>query len=134
MLTELQCKVFNDCAHQISLTVLTGYLELSKKADKLNAYNTLLEPPATIRNANSIRASQIRKQAVSLWNLHDKAHKAADYINARPTIQSCVSVVDGSEQTYVRPGFLPNFERAPKDETQALAAVDACHAREAQSA
>lgn len=134
MLTAQQHAIFVNCAYQISLTALKGYFELSKKVDKLNAYNTLLEPPATIRNANSIRASQIRKQAVSLSDLHDKAHKATDYINARPRIQSYVSDVDGSERTYVMPGFLPDFERAPEDETQALAAVDAYHAREAQSA
>ena len=130
MLTELQRKVFNDCAHQISLTALTGYLELSKTADKLNAYNLLLEPPATIRDANSIRASQIRKQAVSLWNLYDKAHKAADYVRARPTIYSYSS----GNGTFIVPGILPNFEHAPEDETQALAAVDDYHAREVQSA
>lgn len=127
MLTELQRKVFNDCAHEISLTALKGYCELSKTADKLNAYNLLLEPPASIREANSIRVRQLRKQAFSVWNLYEKAHKAADYVKARPTIYSYSS----GNGTFIVPGLLPNFERAPEDETQALAAVDAYHAREA---
>lgn len=130
MLTELQRKVFNDCAHEIWLTALKSYCALSKKADKLNAYNLLLEPPASIREANSIRVRQLRKQAFSVWDLYEKAHKAADYITARPTIYSYSS----GNGTFIVPGLLPNFERAPEDETQALAAVDACHAREAQSA
>lgn len=129
MLTAQQHAIFVNCAHQISLTALHGYFELSKKADKLNAYNTLLEPPASIHDANSIRASQIRKQAFSLWNLYKKAHKAADYVTARPTIYSYSS----GNGTFIVPGLLPNFEHAPEDETQALAAVDDYHAREAQS-
>jgi len=130
MLTYRQREIFTKCAHEISLATLHGYCALSKKADKLNAYNTLLEPPATIREANSIRASQLYKQAVSLWNLYKKAHKAAHYVTARPTIYSYSS----GNGTFIVPGLLPNFERAPEDETQALAAVDAYHAREAQSA
>lgn len=127
MLTELQREIFSKCAREISLTALHGYCALSKTADKLNAYNTLLEPPATIREANSIRARQLYKQAFSLWDLYEKAHKAADYVTARPTIYSYSS----GNGTFIVPGLLPNFERAPEDETQALAAVDACHAREA---
>ena len=130
MLTQQQHKIFTDCARQISWAALHGYCSLSKEADKLNAYNTLLEPPASIRQANAERARQLYKQAFSFHDLWRKADKAADYVNARPSIQSYVSVVDGSEQTYVLPGLLPDFERAPEDETQALAAVDEYLARE----
>lgn len=130
MLTSHQRKIFTKCAHEISLTALHGYFELSKTADKLNAYNTLLEPPATIRQANAERVTKLFKQTSELWDLYEKAHKAADYVTARPTIYSYSS----GNGTFIVPGLLPNFERAPEDETQALAAVDACHAREAQSA
>ncbi len=130
MLTQQQHDIFIKCARQISWAALHGYCSLSKEADKLNAYNTLLEPPASIRQANAERVKKLFKQTSDLWDVYNKAHKADTYVSARPTIQSYVSVVDGSEQTYVLPGFLPNFERAPEDETQALAAVDEYFARE----
>lgn len=131
MLTYRQREIFTKCAHEISLATLHGYCALSKTADKLNAYNTLLEPPASIRQANAERVTKLFKQTSELWDLHNKAEKAAGYVTARPSICSYTLVVGGSEHTYVLPGFLPNFERAPEDETQALAAVDAYHAREA---
>ena len=120
MLTQQQHKIFTDCARQISWAALHGYCSLSKEADKLNAYNTLLEPPASIRQANAERARQLYKQAFSFHDLWRKADKAADYVNARPQLCTYTSVVDGSEC----------FERAPEDETQALAAVDEYLARE----
>lgn len=130
MLTAQQHDIFIKCARQISSAALHGYCSLSKEADKLDAYNTLLEPPASIRQANAERARQLYKQAFSFHDLWRKADKAADYVNARPQLCTYTSVVDGSECSYVFAGMLPNFERAPEDETQALQAVDEYLARE----
>ena len=129
MLTKEQHKIFTDCARQISLAALHGYCSLSREADKLNAYNMLLEPPETIRQANAERVTKLFKQTSELWDLHNKAEKADSYVTARPSIHSYISF-DGSQRTYVLPGLLPDFERAPEDETQALAAVDEYLARE----
>ena len=133
MLTYQQREIFSKCAHEISLATLRGYCSLSKTADKLSAYNTLLEPPASIRQANAERVTKLFKQTSELWDLHNKAEKAAGYVTARPSICSYISF-DGSQRTFVSAGLLPDFERAPVDETQALAAVDDYHARRAVSA
>lgn len=130
MLTAQQHDIFIKCARQISLAALHVYGSLSKEADKLDAYNMLLEPPEAIRKANADRARQLNKQAFLLHDLWIKADKAADYVNARPQLCTYTSVVDGSERSYVFAGMLPNFECAPEDETQALAAVDEYLARE----
>lgn len=127
MLTYEQHEIFTKCARQISSAALHRYCELSKTADKLNAYNLLLEPPATIRKVNAEHVKQLREKSRLLLELHEKAGKADDYITARPSICSYISVVDGKEQSYVFAGMLPNFERAPEDEAQALQAVDEYH-------
>lgn len=130
MLTQQQHDIFIKCARQISAAALHGYCSLSRTADKLYAYNTLLEPPETIRQANAERVKKLFKQTSDLWDVYNKADKASDYVNARPQLCTYTSVVDGSECSYVFAGMLPNFERAPEDETQALAAVDEYLARE----
>ena len=130
MLTQQQHDIFIKCARQILAAALHGYCSLSREADKLNAYNTLLEPPASIRQANAERVKKLFKQTSDLWDVYNKAHKASDYVVARPQLCTYTSVVDGSECSYVFAGMLPNFERAPEDETQALAAVDEYLARE----
>lgn len=127
MLTYEQHEIFTKCVRQISLAVLHTYCELSKTADKLDAYNLLLEPPATIRKANAEHAKQLREKSYLLQTLHKKADKADDYITARPSICSYISVVDGKEHSYVFAGMLPNFEHAPEDEEQARQAVDNYH-------
>ncbi|MBR4383303.1 MAG: hypothetical protein IKP64_07080 [Selenomonadaceae bacterium] len=129
MLTAPQHDVFIKCARQISAAALHGYCSLSREADKLNAYNMLLEPPETIRQANAERARQLNKQAFSLRDLWIKADKADTYVNARPQLCTYTSF-DGSEQTFVLAGILPDCERAPEDEAQALQAVDEYLARE----
>lgn len=132
MLTEQQHKIFTDCARQISSATGSKYWELSKTADKLRAYNTLLEPPATIRKANDDQKNRLWEQTDLLRDLREKADKACDYVNARPQICTYTSEIDGREVQYVFAGMLPDFEKAPEDEEQALQAVDNYH--EAKSA
>lgn len=130
MLTAQQHDIFIRCAHQISSAALHGYFELSETENKLKAYNTLLEPPETIRQANADRARQLQKQMDSLWSLYKKADKASDYVVARPSILSYTSGFDGSKRTLILPGRLPDCEQAPEDEAQALAAVNEYFARD----
>ena len=127
MLTSQQHDIFKACVRQIDKAAWDKFFELFQEANKLDAYNTLLEPPASIRKANSKRVRRLREQSEVVWDLHKEAEKADSYITARPSICSYSS----GNGTFIVPGLLPNFERAPEDETQALAAVDAYHAREA---
>ena len=129
MLTAQQHDIFIKCARQILLAALHGDCELFKTADKLKAYNTLLEPPETIRQANADRARQLNEQSAVLWDLYKKANKTVAYVAARPSLCSYVSF-DGEQRTYVLPGRLPDCECAPEDETQELAAVDEYFARD----
>ena len=130
MLTEQQHKIFTDCAGQMRSAVSDKQRAASDLCNKLTAYNTLLEPPASIRETNRARAKKLWERELALWELKQKIDKAEEYILARPQICTYTSVVDGREVHYVFAGMLPNFEKAPEDETQALQAVDEYHARE----
>ena len=132
MLTYEQLKIFTDCARQISSATGSKYWELRGTARKLDAYNMLLEPPATIRKANDDQKNRLEEQTNLLRKLREKADKACDYVNARPSICSYISELYGKEYAYVFAGMLPDFERAPEDEKEALQAVTEYH--EAKSA
>ncbi len=130
MLTAQQHKIFQDCAYQISSAAWKAYWTNSETAEKLMAYNTLLEPPTVIRDANRERCMRLFEKTDELRELRNKADKAVDYVCARPYL--CTATYwDGRETQFVCTGLLPNFDRAPEDEAAALQAVTEYHAREA---
>lgn len=129
MMPAQRHEIFKACARQLDKAFWDKHFELFREANKLEAYNTLLEPPASIRKANVERIKRLREQLNVLWDLHKEAEKADDYVTARPSIHSYTSEWDGRERSFVLAGLLPNCERAPEDEAQALQAVDEYFAR-----
>ena len=93
--------------------------ELSKEASKLFAYNTLLEPPTTIREANYARALRLYKESDECQKLADKLDKVLDTLRALPTILTYESW-DGTEREFITEGMLPDFSRTSLDEAEAL--------------
>ena len=113
----------------MSLTVLHERMEKWRMADKLSAYNTLFEPPVTIREANETTRARLWKEMDELKELEDKLEKVHDKLNALPS-WSIVEHFDGTRSIIVYKGMLPDFEETSKNEAEALKMLADYYARE----
>ena len=98
---------------------------------RLNAYNTLLEPPATIRDANCARVNRLLAESNAARDLYKKLEKIEEKLYAMPT-KMTITHYDGKQGVIVCEGMLPDFESTSQDETQALKMLADYYARKTE--
>ncbi|MBQ3434705.1 MAG: hypothetical protein IJG24_06645 [Selenomonadaceae bacterium] len=118
-----------DSVRNVSSAVHREYMKKRRTAEKLDAYNTLLEPPANIREGVAVQANRLRKDMNELHALAIKLGKIQDKLFAMPS-QSTITNFDGSQRVIIHKGILPDFEESSEDEAQALKMLEEFYARE----
>ena len=86
---------------------------------KLYAYNALLEPPTTIREANRARADRLSAENSQARELTLRLEKIEEKLCAMPS-KGKITYFDGRESEIIYAGMLPNFKQTSEDEAQAL--------------
>lgn len=129
MMTFEEKMTRNSSTHRMAMAALDKYSELSDAWHKLHAYNTLFDPPKSIREANKARAERLYKEMHTALDLYKALDKVRDTINAKPCISTYISVL-GGERTLIHAGMLPDFSPTSKDETEALKMLADYYARE----
>lgn len=119
-----------DSVHQLVQAVLIKQGVLGKQADKLRAYNTLLEPPTTVKLANEAHIKRLEEERREAWELYEKLDKIHDKLWAMPAMYTYTSDY-GEERSFVSKGLLPNCEETSEDEAEAMAMLDAYYAAKA---
>lgn len=114
---------------KLSLVALHERMTKWRIIDKLNAYNTLLEPPAVISASNKAQVKRLREEMDALRDMEEKLNKISDKLTALPS-WSTVDYFDGSQGLIVHEGMLPDFSPTSKDETEALKMLADYYARE----
>lgn len=115
---------------KIAAAVRHERMEKWRTADKLIAYNTLLEPPTTIRQANETTRARLWRESDELWELENKLEKVCDKLYALPS-WSTFDRCDGTKGIIIRKGMLPDWEETSEDETEALQMLADYYARKA---
>lgn len=104
--------------------------ELSNTAVKLGAYNTLLEPPATIRDANYARQTRLFADSDKLFAVYDKISREIDILHAKPYLSYYTFADIGITSAFIATGSLPNGEKTSKDEAKAMQMLEDYYAAE----
>ena len=89
------------------------------RRQKILAYNTLLEPPASIETANETFIKRLDKESYELRELSDKVREAYNNFSAKPYLISYESSC-GTWETFVAAGSLPNGVKTSTDESEAM--------------
>ena len=97
-------------------------------ADKLLAYNTLLEPPASIREANAAQAKRLWEEGRKLGVLEEQLNKIREELNALPSITTFTHY-DGTKGAVIVEGILPNGDSTSTNEATALKMLAEYNAR-----
>lgn len=120
---------------RLSLVTWNKWCNVVERANKLSAYNTLLEPPKTINTANYVHAMRLHAEAHNVYELYKKLEQIGDKLEALPALSTYVSMVDNKPVTIVLKGHLPNFDETAENEDEALQMLSAyCAAKEAKLA
>lgn len=95
-----------------------------RTALKLNSFNTLLEPPQTIAEANRTHEARLWQEWEDLRAMEEKLRRVADKLNALPF------TTDFCGDKLVITGMLPNGKPTSEDEETALKMLDEYYARQ----
>ena len=131
MMTFEESMARRQTVSQMSLAALRAWRTLDKTARKLEAFNTLYEPPESIADALNKKATRLYTEADEAFDLYKALDKVCDRIRALPYISSYESCVDGKTITYICKGMLPNFKETSTDEAEALKMLEEYYAKSA---
>ena len=128
MMTFEEYQLRRKFVNKLYSAVVDAYFTTLKKVHKLDAYNILLEPPATIRKANEARIERLRKKGDELWRLRGILEHEEDKLRAMPTVSTYT--VLGETRKLIHKGMLPNFEETSTDEAEAMRMLADFYAKE----
>ena len=115
MMTSEERSARIESLHKTTMLLLDKYDELDKRIMKLGAFNTLFEPPATIRDANEATLKRLSAEKKEAWELYEKVSKGKDLLYALPY----VFTLDNDARLTIE-GFLPNGQPTSMDEAEAI--------------
>ena len=114
MMTSEERSARIESLHKTTMLLFDKQDELYKREMKLEAFNTLFEPPATIRDANEATMKRLSAERKEIWELYEKVSKVSNLFYALPR----EIVLDNGERLIIE-GFLPNGEPTSKNEAEA---------------
>ncbi|MBQ6298686.1 MAG: hypothetical protein IJK81_13560 [Selenomonadaceae bacterium] len=100
---------------------------MDKTPDKLFAFNTLFEPPVTIREAVRVQSKRLREESREAYELWKRLDRIVDRLYALPT--SVESTCLGKKYSFIHKGMLPDFTPTSEDEAEALKMLEEFYAR-----